>query len=163
MQFSTDVTFPAPVEAVAGMLATEAYVRETVAATGSAGRVEVVRAPDGTVTITTRQRLSADRIPAAYRSLVGGSLEIHRVDVWEAPAGSSRHGTLAIDVTGAPVRVTGTLALAPAAEGSSLTFAGVVKAAVPFVARAIERAIAERVDEAVAIERDVGTRWLAGG
>ena len=166
MEFSAQVTFPASAEVVARMITTEAYVLEKVAAAGSPpGQVEIIRSPDGTITITTRHHVAANQVPATYRSLVGRHLDVHQVDVWEAAGpGGSRRGTLAIEVAGAPVRVTGTLALAPSAgDESTLHLAGTIKASVPFIARTIEKAIADRVDHAVDIERGVGLRWLAEG
>ena len=164
MQFSTQVVFPASAGAVAEMFATEEYVREKIAASGATGgTVEVVPSPDGAVTITSRRNMPTTDIPATYRSLVGSSLEVHEVDAWEAPApDGARRGTISLDVSGAPVRVTGTLELEATSDAQSvLRIAGDIKASVPFFGKAIERALADSVERAADVERQVGLRWLA--
>jgi hypothetical protein len=164
VDFSAQVKFPASAVTVAEMFATEAYVMEKITASGAApGTVEIVVGPGGAVTIATRRELPATEIPASYRSLVGSSLEIHEVDAWEAPeTDGGRRGTMAIEITGAPVRVTGTLELRPAPDGtSSLRLMGEIKASIPFFGKAVEKALAENVDRTVEIERQVGLDWLA--
>ncbi len=164
MEFSAQVEFPASAVTVAQMFATEAYVIQKIAASGAApGIVEIVEGPRGAVTIATRREMPNTEIPASYRSLVGGPLEIHEVHAWEAAdADGGRRGTLAIEVTGAPVRVTGILELSPAPGGtSSLRLMGAIKASIPFFGKAVEKALADRVERTVEIERRVGLDWLA--
>lgn len=166
MEFSAQVDFPASAVAVAAMFATEAYVQEKTAAMGAPpGTVEIVEGPGGAVTITTRRELPATDIPASYRSLVGGALEVHQVDAWEAPrSDGGRRGTVAFEIKGAPVIVTGTLELAATSEAaSSLRLKGDIKASIPFFGKAVEKALADNVHRAVEVERQVGHRWLARG
>jgi hypothetical protein len=164
VEFSTEMVFPAPAGQVAQMLATEAYVQEKIQASGAtSGSVEILGSPDGAVTITTRRRLPTSDVPASYRSLVGSSIEVREVDAWEAPDDAGgRRGTLVLDVTGAPVRVTGTLELRPTSQAESVVrIAGDIKASVPFVGKTIEKAIAANVERAADVERRVGADWLA--
>jgi hypothetical protein len=164
VQFATQVVFPASPADVADMLATEAYVLEKVAASGATdGSVDIVRSPDGSVTITSHRRMPTTDIPATYRSLIGSSLEVREVDAWEAPeADGARRGTIALEVTGAPVRVSGTLELQPTGDTETvLRIAGDIKASVPFFGKAIERALADSVEHAADVERQAGLRWLA--
>ncbi len=69
---------------------------------------------------------------------------------------------MAIEVTGAPVRVTGILELNATSGGtSSLRLMGAIKASIPFFGKAVEKALADRVGRTVDIERQVGLDWLA--
>jgi hypothetical protein len=164
VDFAASIEFDAPVTTVAEMFATEDYVRDKIAASGAvSGSVEILGGVDGAFTVTTRRTMPTTDIPAAYRSLVGSSVEVRQVEAWEAPAtDGSRRGTLALEVTGAPVRVTGSLTLAPAGGGdrSVESFAGEIKASVPFVGKAVEKAVAGNVHHVIDIEKAAARRWL---
>jgi hypothetical protein len=165
VDFAASIEFDAPVTTVAEMFATEAYVRDKIAASGALdGSVEILGDVGGAFTVTTRRTMPTTEIPAAYRSLVGSSLEVRQVEAWEVPAADgSRRGTLSLEVTGAPVRVTGSLVLGPAPGGRSVeSFSGEIKASVPFVGKTIEKAVAGNVHHVVAVERAAAERWLAG-
>src|SRR5690625_7622045 len=82
----------------------------------------------------TRGKIPSDTIPQHMRGFVGDSLEIRQVEAWEAPAaGGRRIGTVVIEISGAPVRLTGTRRITPSADGKSCTdqIEGELKAAVP--------------------------------
>jgi len=166
VEFSTTIEFAASPTAVAEMFATEEYVRRKITASGATdGTLEIIGTADGAFTVTTRRTMPTDEIPANYRSLVGSSLEVRQVEAWDAPSSDgTRHGSLALEITGAPVRVTGTLNLAPAGEGRSTErVAGEIKASIPFFGKAIERAVADNVHRAVAVEQRAARAWLAQG
>lgn len=162
MDFAARIELDAPPAVVAEMFATEQYVQEKIAASGaSSGTVEILGDATGAFTVTTRRIMPTTDIPAAYRSLVGSSLEIRQVEAWEAPAADgARRGTLAFEVTGAPVRVTGTLALTPSGGSTVESFSGQIKASIPFLGRTVEKAVADNVDKVVEIERAAAERWL---
>jgi hypothetical protein len=165
VEFSAQIDFPAPPDAVAEMFATTAYVYEKVAESGASdGTVEVAGTASGAFTVTTRRRMPTDDIPDAYRSLVGSGLEVRQVEAWEAPRPDGiRHGTIALEVAGVPVRVTGSLSLAPSPAGSTQRVAGTIRASLPLFGKAIEKAVVGSVDRVVEVERRVGHRWLTRG
>lgn len=162
MEFSAQIHFPAPPAAVAEMFATEAYVREKVTESGAIeGAVTIVGTAEGAFTVRTQRRLPTDDVPPAFRALVGAHLDVHLVEAWEPPGSDGgRHGTLSIEVVGAPVRVSGVLGLVDAPSGTTQRVAGDIRASVPLVGRAIERAVAGSVDRVIEVERRVGHRWL---
>ncbi len=166
MEYSTSIEFAASPEAVAEMFATEEYVRAKITASGATdGTLEVIGTADGAFTVTTRRTMPTTDIPANYRSLVGSSLEVRQVEAWDAAAADgTRRGSLALEITGAPVRVTGALTLAPAGEGRSVeTVTGEIKASIPLFGKAIERAVADNVHRAVRVEQRAAKAWLARG
>ena len=162
--------YAATVPAVAAMLADPAYGHARVVASGAvAHQVDVAATPDGAFTVTTRRSMPTDQIPANFRSFVGSSLDVRQVEVWEAGS-AVRHGTVVVEITGAPVRLTGTttieaddasLAPGPAEQPVSiLTYDGDVRAAVPLFGAAIEEAAARAVRAALEAEQIAGNRWL---
>ena len=163
--------YAATVPAVAAMLADPAYGHARVAASGAiAHQVDVAATPDGAFTVTTRRSMPTDQIPANIRAFVGSSLDVRQVEAWEAGS-VVRHGTVVVEITGAPVRLTGTTTIeaddAPLppsgtdAPGSILTYDGDVRAAVPLFGAAIEEAAARAVRAALEAEQIAGNQWLA--
>jgi hypothetical protein len=161
-----ELRYAAPVPAVAAMLADPGYTRARVEASGAGVlQADVTGTPDGAVTVTTRRSTPSDQIPAQARAFVGSTLEIRQVEAWEAPTadGDTRRGTVAVEIPGAPVRLTGTVTLATdGPDASVLTYDGDLKASVPLFATAIEQAAAGAVRSALQAEQDAGERWLAG-
>jgi hypothetical protein len=161
-----ELRYAAPVPEVAAMLADAGYARARVEAGG--GRVEhvdVTGSPDRAVTVTTRRSLPTDQIPAQVRSFVGSTLEVRHVEAWEAPTpdDDTRRGTVVVEISGAPVRLTGTVTLSPDRPGASvLAYDGDLKASVPLFGSAIEQAAVGAVRSALEAEQEAGDRWLAG-
>jgi hypothetical protein len=155
--------YDAEVPAVAAMLADERYASARVEASGAAvEQVDVVGAADAAFTVTTRRSVPTDQIPAQARAFVGSRLEVRQVEAWEASeADGSRHGSVVVESVGAPVRLTGTVTLAPDSGASTLTYDGELKATVPLFASSVEQAAVGAVRSALQAEQDAGTRWLA--
>ncbi len=152
------------------LLADPAYVHEKVAASGARDpQVDVVPGEHGAFTVTVRRSLPTDQIPANLRGFVGSHLDVRQVEVWAGPdADGSRRGTVAVEIAGAPVRMTGTLALAPGGDGSgdgtattTVTYDGELKASVPLFGGAVEDAAARAIRSTLAQEEVVSGRWLA--
>jgi hypothetical protein len=160
------VTVPVPADPrTAGvMLADPAYVRAKVRASGAEEQhVDVAPGEDGAFTVTTRRSLPTDQIPPNVRAFVGSRLEVRQVEAWEpAAADGTRTGTVAVEIAGAPVRLTGTVALAATATGSGITYDGELKAHVPLFGAAVEEAAAKAVRAALQAEEGVARAWVAG-
>jgi hypothetical protein len=160
------VTVPVPADPrTAGtMLADPVYVRAKVIASGAEVlHVDVAPAEDGALTVTTRRALPTDQIPANVRAFVGSTLEVRQVEAWEpAAADGTRTGTVAVEIAGAPVRLTGTVALTAAEGGSVITYDGDLKANVPLFGSAVEQAAAKAVRGALEAEAGVAREWVAG-
>lgn len=163
MRFDATIDYPADVRTVAAMLADEEFVRRKLAASGALDSSHEILREGEAFTITTRRQMPTDQVPSAFRSLVGQSLDVRLVEVWEAPSGDgSRTGTLSLDITGAPVRVTGRMSLQPTPTGTVESLTGDITASVPFFGKPIEKAAAGAVDSVVDVERSIGLEFLAG-
>ena len=168
MHVRVQLRYAADPSAVAAMLADAGYARARVEASGAAvEQADVTGDPDGAFTVTTRRSVPTDQIPAQARSFVGSTLEVRQVEAWEAPEGDApRLGTVVVEISGVPVRLTGTVTLAAdgaaGAGDSTLTYDGDLKASIPLFASAVENAAAGAVRSALEAEQDAGARWLAG-
>lgn len=154
---------PADPHVVARLLADPAYVDAKVRASGAHDRhVDVTGSTTEAFTVTTRRSLPTAQIPAHLAGLVGASIEVRQVEAWEAAApDGARTGTVVVEIVGAPVRVTGRTALAPAGPGTTtLSYDGDVRAALPIFGAAVEAAAAQAVQTALDAEADVARERL---
>ena len=163
MHVRVQLHYAAEVPTVAAMLADPGYARERVEASGAAvQQADVTGTADAAFTVATRRSVPTDQIPAQARSFVGSTLEVRQVEAWEAPSGRARQGTVVVEISGTPVRLTGTVALEPDGDaGSVLTYDGELKAAIPLFAGAVEQAASGAVRSALTAEEAAGARWLA--
>jgi hypothetical protein len=167
VHLTVDLTFPANIDDVSAMLADESFVRwRAQRSTGSVnGHVEQVdvtgTAADG-FTVVVRRTLPSDIIPVQARPFVGAHLEIRQAEAWEPASEGRRTGTVALEILGAPVRVTATAALVALPDGGTrLTYAGDVRATVPLFGAVIEEAAVSAVRTTLETEAEAGRDWLA--
>lgn len=167
MLLSAQARFDADVPTVLSVLADEQFVTAKLRASGATSeQVDVVGTPDDAFTVTTRRQMPVDDIPPQFRSFVGRTLEVRQVEAWDAPSATAaddgRHGTVVVEITGAPVRLSGTLRLVPDDGGSTVHLDGDVKASIPLFGGAVEEAVAGAVRQALAAEERTVAQWLAG-
>lgn len=165
MHLTVELTYPADVADVAALLSDPDFVRWRAGrpGAGSVSRVDVTGDPTSGFTVSLRRTLTTDAIPAQVRPFVGECLEIRQTEAWEA-AGSGHHvGTVVVEITGAPVRMTGTLVLEPHPQGGCRqVYTGELRASVPLFAAAVEEAAAGAVRRTLESEEQSLRDWLAG-
>ncbi|WP_372595156.1 DUF2505 domain-containing protein [Actinotalea sp.] len=163
MHLSAQATYDAGPDRVAVMFADPEFVRIKVLATGATAQtVDVAGTAAGAFTVTTRRQMPTTDVPPQFRALVGGNLEIREVQAWQAASGDTRHGTIVVEVTGAPVRLTGTMRMtSPRAGVTAMEISADLKASIPFFASAVEKAIADAMHSAIRAEEDAGAAWLS--
>ncbi|MCU1432271.1 MAG: hypothetical protein JWP95_1376 [Actinotalea sp.] len=163
MHLSARSSYEADLDRVGSMLADETFVEAKVRASGALSQqVDVVGTAAEGFTVTTRRHMPTTAIPAHLRSLVGASLEVRQVEAWEPAQGAHRRGTVVVEITGAPVRVTGTLSLAEEPPGTTtVTFDGELRASVPLFGSAVEDATADAVRAAMDAEERTARAWLS--
>jgi hypothetical protein len=159
------VSFDLPTDArsAAVMLADPDYVQRKVVASGALDhQVEVAGGPEGGFTVTTRRGLPTDAIPAHLRGFVGSRIDVRQVEVWEAPApDGGRAGTVVLEIVGAPVRLTGRVALSAIDEATTrLLYDGEIKATVPLFGAVVEEAASQAVRAALEAEEAVARSWI---
>lgn len=162
MKFSHRHTFAADADTVIAMLASEDFARYRANASGSKQADAVVDgSADQDFTVSIRREIPATTIPEEFRSFVGSSLDVRYVEAWEPPGAAERVGTFAVEITGAPGRVTGALELSNVDEGSEFFMAGDAIAPVPLFGHIIEKTVADGVLKAFKAELVAADEWLA--
>ena len=164
MRLKAELRYDSEPAEVFAMLTDPAFQERKLAATGALEQhVEVATRDDGGAVVTTRRTMPTDQVPDLVRNLVGRTLTIVQVEDW-APAagGGGRAGTVTAEVSGAPVRLTGTLRLAASGAGTVETLDGELKAKVPIIGGRIERAAEPAITAAIEVEEREGRAWLAG-
>lgn len=162
MKISAIIDYSATPHDVFTMFADEEFQNRKCKATGALSHtVSITTQDERTVIVSTRQ-LPSDRFPHFVKSMVGDSLHVTETQDW-GPTGAdgTRHGTLTVDIAGAPVHLHGTLALAAGGPGSVETIEGDLKARIPFLGSRVEEAAAPAVQSAIRVEGEIGAVWLA--
>jgi hypothetical protein len=164
VRLKAEIRYDADPEAVFAMLTDVAFQERKLEATKALSYEVEVEADDaGGARITTRRTMPTDRIPDVVRSAVGPTLEIVQVEDWgPGDADGAREGTLRVEVTQAPVRLTGTLRLGPQNGGTLEIVDGDLKARIPLIGGKMERAAEPAVMAAIEAEERTGQAWLAG-
>ncbi|WP_278235180.1 DUF2505 domain-containing protein [Isoptericola sp. AK164] len=164
MHLTVELTYPADTASVAAMLSDPEFLRWRARDPGAAAATVVDQSgsPHAGFTVALRRTLPTDVIPVHLRHVVGDQLEIRQAEAWEPPTEGRYTGTVVVEITGAPVRLTGTLLLAPTDDGGTRQVVdGVVHASVPLFAAAVEDAAAAAVRRALEAEAQAGRDWLA--
>jgi hypothetical protein len=162
MKISATLDYAATPHEVFAMLADEAFQTRKCEATGALNHTVSISAQGDRTVIVSSRDLPTDDFPAFVKSLVGDSLAITETQDWGPPGtDGTRHGTLTVDIAGAPIDLDGTLSLAAAGHGSVESVQGDLKARIPIFGGQIEKAAAPAIESAINIEREIGQAWLA--
>lgn len=163
MRLSVEQTIPVRPDELMELVSDEDFVVFRASVESASVESSVVdRAADGALTITLRRTMPATQIPAQVRAFVGSRLEVRHVEVWEPPQPGRWFGTVAVEITGTPVRMSGTVSLAEADGGCVVTYDGTVTAAVPLFGSAVEEAAAATLRTVLDAESERVRAWLAG-
>jgi hypothetical protein len=163
VKVTAQIRYPASCEAVFAMLVDSSFQERVCEATGAVHHEVTIERDGAAAVITTRRELPTDDIPEYARGFVGRTLDVVRVDRWEAPAADgSREGTISLEVQGAPIRLRGTLALRPDDGGCEEAVAGELKASVPLLGGRMEKAAEPALMSAIRKEEQVGLLQLGG-
>lgn len=165
MHTSIDLHFPAATDVVVRLISNVDFIRHKAECAGSRiDQADVTAGPEGSFTLALRRVIPSDQIPAQARSIVGNELEIRQIEAWAEPTegvDGRRFGTVSLEITGAPVRMTGSILLAPTAAGSVMTYSGEIKSPIPLFGASIEAAAADAIKRALKSEAAAAADWLA--
>lgn len=102
-------------------------------------------------------------VPVVARRFVGNTLELAQVKVWHrADVDGARAADVDGEVTGVPVKVTGTTRIVPAGRGTTQAFDLQVTASVPMVGKGIEQVVGDAVRVRLEKKFEVARAWLSG-
>ena len=156
MRISRSTHLAADVEEVFAVLATEEHQLAKVASEVGRSEASVTVSADGAARVRTSRSLPTRDMPSTVSSVVGDTLTVTEDQTWRpAAADGRRTAALALDVAGAPVRMRGTISLAPDAGGSLLDVDADLTCSLPFVGRKIEAAAKPTIEESFDLEVDL--------
>jgi Protein of unknown function (DUF2505) len=117
----------------------------------------------GGIDIITTQTLRADRLPGVVTQFHRGDLSFVREEAWSPVRDGHATATIKGAITGAPATLTGTAALAPAADrtGSRLQVKVTVQVDIPLVGGKIENFIGSQLVDLLIAEQRFTTAWIA--
>jgi hypothetical protein len=124
-------------------------------------QVMSVDSTDDGLTIVTRQSIPASVLPSMVASMIQGDPATERTESWKAD-GDGYIADFTVTVKGAPASLKGTMALAPAAAGSTLTVDGSAAVPIPLFGSKIEGVIVKQIAELLASEETYTRSRLAG-
>ena len=166
MRKTITITYPADPARTAQMLATPAYQEERVARAGlDDASVDVAQRGQGFVS-TISGSVQPSQLPSVASRLVRSAVSFTVTESWGEPKeDGSRSGGYEVTVKGAPVKVSATSTMAPAAESAgeatTVTVDVDLKVTVPLVGKAIEEKAMGMVGRVVADEERRAAAWLA--
>ncbi|WP_197320518.1 DUF2505 domain-containing protein [Saccharomonospora sp. NB11] len=109
---------------------------------------------------TLVQGIPADKLPSIVRSLRSGDLSVRRRHVWTRE-GDRATGTVTVEVSDVPGRITADVELVPSGSGAVQTTRGEVSVRVPLVGGKIEKFVVDQVTQLLESEARATERWLA--
>jgi len=148
--------YPAPAGRVAEILADQSFIDAWLAGEPTFARsASVAGTPPGAFTVSIRRRIPVGDLPPQLRQLMPRGLDVRQVNAWEAVGSDGvRRGTSAVDILGAPVKLTGTMALVPKGdEECEQRYAIDLQATVPMMGAKIEQAAAHVIQRALDTEK----------
>lgn len=164
MDISIDLHFPVPTDDAVRLVNDEDFIRFKAQRSGSRLlQVDLTAGADGSHTSAVRRSIPSDQIPAQVRTFVGGELELRQTEAWAEPRtapGGERFGTVSVEITGAPVRMTGAIRLVPTDGGSVMTYSGEVRSSIPLFGAAVESAAADAIVQALSAEEAAAQEWI---
>ena len=125
--------------------------------------VDVNRLDSGGFTSVVRREAKPDLIPANFRSFVGATIELRQTEAWAEPVAGDegrRFGTFDLEIVGAPVRISGRVALTEADGASQLVYSGDIVASVPLFGSTIEKAVGGAVQDVLSGQQALIEEWL---
>jgi hypothetical protein len=160
MELSAIDTYPHTADVVFAALTDFEAVRSKYEAIGQSD-VQLVRheqGDDGSVTLVT-SRVVPLELPGFAKKVLSPKQQVTQTDVWSAPDPSGgRTGTFAVEAKGTPVRVHGTLRLAPdGSDGCTNTTVVTVECPVPLIGGKIADLVANDTRRALEHEHT----WLS--
>lgn len=105
----------------------------------------------------------ASDVPVVARRFVGHTLELAQNKVWHrADVNGAREADVDGEVTGVPVKVTGTTRIVPAGRRTTQAFDLHITASVPVVGKGLEQVVADAVRVRLEKKFEVAWSWLSG-
>lgn len=158
-RFEATMDYPAPLARVWTMLGDESYLSAKV---GAALSGDFTVDEDGIGRTVRIARTLAVDLPPTARALLGTEISLIETHTWGAADGvGERTADLGVDIAGAPITVTGALALRATATGGQVVVTADITVRVPLFSGMAESLIRDELARAINDEAELGRAWLA--
>jgi hypothetical protein len=162
MDVAVTHTFKAPLARVATLFASQDFSHERGLSTGATECDAVVDGdPSGAFSVAIRRVMPTEGLQPEFKPWIGPFITVRYTEAWEPPNGSTREGTFAMEIVGAPARATGTLLLAQQGDDTTYTIDGSVTARVPFLGALVTQAVVTAIEHGLEQELATADAWLA--
>ena len=152
-----DLTYDAPVEAVAAMLADPAFREEVCDYQRVISKKVTVTQSGDAVDVVIDMVQPARGIPGFAQKFVGDTINIVQSESWSSPT----QGDITVTIPGKPGEMSGTAVLVESGSGTVETVDLTVKVNIPLVGGKLEGLIAGLLEKALVAENTVGRDWLS--
>ncbi len=156
MKFRHELRYDAPPASVLAMRADPAYRAQLAAAAGISDSTATVERTGDTTTLVIEEQRPTQGVPRFAKRLVGDFTHTVLRESWTGTA-----GTFEVETPGKPMHIAGSVSAAPHGEGTVVVFDLEATASVPLIGGKLERLTAELTGEGLALEQELGERWLA--
>lgn len=153
-----EMTYDAPVSAVAAMLSDPGFREQVCAAQRATSYTVSIEGDADAKTVAIEMEQPTDRVPSFAKKFVGETTTIVQAEEWSSPT----RGDVHITIPGKPGDMTGTATLVETDGGATETVDLEVKVKIPLVAGKIEELIVKLLTSALKAEQRVGREYLAG-
>jgi hypothetical protein len=122
------------------------------------------RKPDGAIVIST-QRVVPLQVPSFAKRILSPKQSVTQIDTWSAPGpDGARTGTFKVEAKGTPVKISGTMRLAPAGEDVCTDVMDVsIDCSVPLIGGKLADFVSGDTRRALDHEHDWVTAHLSAG
>jgi hypothetical protein len=153
-----ELTYDAPVEDVAAMLADPAFREEVCDYMRVISReVTITRSGAEGMEVVIDMVQPARGIPSFAQKFVGDTINIVQTESWSSPT----RGAITVTIPGKPGEMSGTAILSESGSGTVETVEMTVKVNIPLVGGKLESLIAGLLEQALVAENTVGREWLS--
>jgi hypothetical protein len=161
METSERFSYPADVESVFRLLGDEEFLKEKYSSLGQRDfTVTAHEESDGGRRMSTT-RVVDTNIPSFAKRILGATNTLVQTEEWSAPQpDGARTGRWAIDISGSPVRMAGTMRLEPQAEHCVHQISVAVTASVPLIGGKIADFAGRQAVDMLHQETRFGADWL---
>lgn len=157
MRFTHRLTYDAPLDQVAAMLADPAFRTEVCEAMQASRHTVAVDGSGAGMSVVIDQTQPARGIPSFAKRFVGEEIRIVQRESWT----DARGGSQSLEIPGKPGTFEGTVALAADGAGTVESFDGEIKVKVPLIGAKLEGLVGDLMRSALQAEQRVGRAWLA--
>jgi hypothetical protein len=159
--FDVLVESPVTVEQVHTAFSGEDYWLARLAAFGGSSTLDSLTVDaDQTVRVAITQDLRHEVLPGMVAKFYPRDLTIAHTETWRSTGDHQLQGEISVAVSGAPGSGSGAALVAPAQDGSRLTFTATVEFKVPLVGGTIESFLAREFAKGIPEIQRFTTDWI---